>query len=513
MFNILNGGVIRLYYRKYRRSELIVFTWDDKNSNLQHIPSPIPIPTMDFTESFAPTANDENESKVYPYTQIPLTALTKKTRHQLSKLLNLKKILRSEEGYERDWRGIAALSQQKSFCEESNISGDDPMAKVLQLWCTNNAATATFEHLGRFLGIIDRWDVSDDIYENLVEDAKNYRNQLRKKSNILKKEENLEEIDSEPVERFGLGSDVNILTKDDVLRAQKGLSPQKYDAFLLFADADINYAVEILSRLEDNADLNFKLCLKDRDLLGGVSFTHVALTQLIEERCKHLIVILTEEFLKSPENKFLVNYTQALQIQNKTRKIIPLLYEEALQIPRTLKIYTHLKYNANVTTLYNFWAKLAASIRNVNMITELPVQKIQSRYLKNTQQQQQCLIKSSVVNLPLSPADVLSININGHVLAGKEDKVAKGKKERPRTVTKCSSDQKRLTSDHGVMRNAHSASQLNTAVFYDSNLSEMAGMSSSTCSHGDAKKQSKKNWSNKLFKKVFSRSTNRLQEA
>lgn len=55
--------------------------------------------------------------------------------------------------------------------------------------------------------------------------------------------------------------------------------------------------------------------MKDRDLLAGVQFEHVALTQLIEERCKHLIVILTEEFLKSPENKFLVNYTQALQIR------------------------------------------------------------------------------------------------------------------------------------------------------------------------------------------------------
>lgn len=55
--------------------------------------------------------------------------------------------------------------------------------------------------------------------------------------------------------------------------------------------------------------------MKNRDLLGGVQFEHVALTQLIEERCKHLIVILTEEFLKSPENKFLVNYTQALQIR------------------------------------------------------------------------------------------------------------------------------------------------------------------------------------------------------
>lgn len=31
-------------------------------------------------------------------------------------------------------------------------------------------------------------------------------------------------------------------------------------------------------------------------------------------RCNHLIVVLTEEFLKSRENTYLVNFTQKLQI-------------------------------------------------------------------------------------------------------------------------------------------------------------------------------------------------------
>lgn len=97
----------------------------------------------------------------------PLTALSKNTKRQLSCLLNSKKIIRSEDGYERDWRGIAALAQQKSLCDETSISGDDPMAKVLQYWCLNNPKTATFGNLEKYLGIIDRWDVSDDIWENL----------------------------------------------------------------------------------------------------------------------------------------------------------------------------------------------------------------------------------------------------------------------------------------------------------------------------------------------------------
>ncbi|XP_075165229.1 myeloid differentiation primary response protein MyD88-like [Haematobia irritans] len=114
-------------------------------------------------------------------------------------------------------------------------------------------------------------------------------------------------------EDFGHGSDPNILTTDDVLRVKKGLPLQRYDAFVLYADADLMYVTEMLTKLEDT-EYNFKLCIKDRDLLAGVAFKHVALTKLIEERCKYLIVILTNAFLRSAENKFFVDFTQALQI-------------------------------------------------------------------------------------------------------------------------------------------------------------------------------------------------------
>lgn len=110
---------------------------------------------------------DPVESDIIAFQEIPLTALSKRTLRKLSYLLNSKKILRSEEGYERDWRGLACLAKQKCLCDENAISGDDPMMKVIQLWCTNNPKTATFAYLEQFLGIIDRWDVCDDIYENL----------------------------------------------------------------------------------------------------------------------------------------------------------------------------------------------------------------------------------------------------------------------------------------------------------------------------------------------------------
>lgn len=59
-------------------------------------------------------------------------------------------------------------------------------------------------------------------------------------------------------------------------------------------------------------------------------------------------------------------------IENKTRKIVPLLYEEGVDIPRTLKIYTLLRYNPGTASLFNFWSKLANSIQSVNMPTDIP---------------------------------------------------------------------------------------------------------------------------------------------
>lgn len=41
-----------------------------------------------------------------------------------------------------------------------------------------------------------------------------------------------------------------ILTEDDVKLAQRGLPPQQYHAFVLYADEDIEFATELIERME-----------------------------------------------------------------------------------------------------------------------------------------------------------------------------------------------------------------------------------------------------------------------
>lgn len=43
----------------------------------------------------------------------------------------------------------------------------------------------------------------------------------------------------------------NLLTVHDVELAKQGMAPQHYDAYVLFADEDINFATEIIEKMED----------------------------------------------------------------------------------------------------------------------------------------------------------------------------------------------------------------------------------------------------------------------
>lgn len=101
--------------------------------------------------------------------------------------------------------------------------------------------------------------------------------------------------------------DRDILTIDDFNRKKNGQSPQIYDAFVLFAEDDIDSATELIQIMENQ--YNLKLCVKDRDLVGGAN-EHDTVVQLISKRCGRLVVFISQAFFKSPEHKFFVSFAQ-----------------------------------------------------------------------------------------------------------------------------------------------------------------------------------------------------------
>lgn len=103
--------------------------------------------------------------------EVPLTALRQKVRAMLSAKLNPPKILLTEEGLPRDWRGILHCARLNHG--EANLvhSHPNPMASVLKLWCDavrdDGRQGASFAQLIAALEVIDRFDVADDIKETL----------------------------------------------------------------------------------------------------------------------------------------------------------------------------------------------------------------------------------------------------------------------------------------------------------------------------------------------------------
>lgn len=88
-------------------------------------------------------------------------------REKLSDLLNPEKVLYSEEGYARDWRGLFEISGlSQSDCTLISQSPDKTQ-KLLDLWLRRNKDNnkeITLSQLLHCLGLIDRYDVYDDTY-------------------------------------------------------------------------------------------------------------------------------------------------------------------------------------------------------------------------------------------------------------------------------------------------------------------------------------------------------------
>lgn len=127
--------------------------------------------------------------------------------------------------------------------------------------------------------------------------------------------------------------DENILTTHDAMLSRQGSSTyQTYDAFVLFADEDCEFAGELIRRMEDYGLKVFhstlrihlifcvftfgflQMCCREHLVIGNLE--HTSILTLIAERCTRLIVIISPDFIQSPANKFFIDFAQVLAIRN-----------------------------------------------------------------------------------------------------------------------------------------------------------------------------------------------------
>lgn len=94
--------------------------------------------------------------------EIPVSSLGLKCRKKLSKNLNSIKVIPSEDGVPRDWRGVLNCLRLDTVSVGHLQTKYDPMEYLLDQWERECNETATIGHLQRILETIDRWDVVDD---------------------------------------------------------------------------------------------------------------------------------------------------------------------------------------------------------------------------------------------------------------------------------------------------------------------------------------------------------------
>ncbi|XP_037045716.1 uncharacterized protein LOC119081078 [Bradysia coprophila] len=279
---------------------------------------------------------------------IPLSALRLKSRNYLATYLDAINILPSSDGCSRDWRGIFQRSglgnQYMSFLSDK----PNPTIELIKI-LEGELKGITFGDFRFMLGVIDRWDVVDDTYELFVDDALEY---LKKQEKFNRSQQQY--VDTSMVKEVN----PNCLTIDDVILAEKGLPLQQYDAFILFADKDIDFATEMIEKCEA---FGLKLCVKERDFLAGLTFEHDAIRHLLTERCDRLVVILSPDFVCSPLNEYIANLAQSLGIAQRKRKIIPCLYKQC-ELPEIFR-HIHLLNYQRSKPFYNFWDKLKMSLQ------------------------------------------------------------------------------------------------------------------------------------------------------
>ncbi|XP_008206894.1 myeloid differentiation primary response protein MyD88-A [Nasonia vitripennis] len=283
---------------------------------------------------------------------VPLTALSPEVQHLISTFLNPPKVIPAgcgTSGLPRDWRGLAQVCSIGGELMPAIASHADPTKRILDIVQTKSQ-NFTLKSLQDALKSLERWDILEDSEPLLERDALLYMERLKKSQ--------------ETAEGNDYSADAEILTFDDQFRIERGEGKQHYDAFLLYANEDEEFAQEMIENLEKKNHL--KLCLKERDLVPGLSFEHEAIMRLISERCNRLITIISPDFFKSPANKFFLNYAQASGIDKRQeRKIIPCVYKNC-ELPPQLTYYSKIYYK-QVSPDF-FWDKLTRSMKAIQSV-------------------------------------------------------------------------------------------------------------------------------------------------
>lgn len=137
---------------------------------------------------------------------------------------------------------------------------------------------------------------------------------------------------------------------------------EKFDAYVCYCQEDLRFVNKMKKKLE--GEYNLKLCIDERDIVPGGCDVSVK-AELIKNRCRRMMVILSPEFLKVPKsdaNNFCYKFAVSLEPGAESRKVIPVIVSPC-EVPAIMFPLTKCDYTKKDLREY-FWPRLHKAIVN-----------------------------------------------------------------------------------------------------------------------------------------------------
>ncbi|XP_041669778.1 myeloid differentiation primary response protein MyD88 [Cheilinus undulatus] len=271
---------------------------------------------------------------------VPLIALNVTVRNKLGLYLNPKNTVAA------DWMAVAE-TMGFSYLEIQNFERSrSPTKTILDDW----QAKSTNASVGRLLSIlieVERKDIVEDLRPLIDEDVRKYRESLKKKAEPPVQVPEVDSCLPRPLE--------GITLEDD-----PGGAPELFDAFICYCQSDFYFVREMIRELEQT-EYKLKLCVFDRDVLPG-SCVWTITSELIEKRCKRMVVVVSDEYLDSDACDFQTKFALSLCPGARSKRLIPVVYKSMKKpFPSILRFLTICDYTRPCTQAW-FWIRLAKAL-------------------------------------------------------------------------------------------------------------------------------------------------------
>eukprot|EP00795_Rhopilema_esculentum_P014419 gene14419-5473_t len=181
----------------------------------------------------------------------------------------------------KDWRSLADLI---GFSNEDIMylaEDKEPVVELMKEWVKRHQEGATIGKLTEYLKKLGRLDV--------IEDLQDYFDKA------LTADEYKQSQNGRPF------FELNMLLKSAALDDSPVTVHERYDVFISYAAADVNFAKEVVSQLETK--YRIRACIDFRDFLPGPHMLD-QIVEVIEQRCRKVIAILSENYVKCNDCDF-----------------------------------------------------------------------------------------------------------------------------------------------------------------------------------------------------------------